>query len=180
MHRRNNSQMKVNDKFSSRINEKITGVDRVRLVTDEGSEVVTFEEALKKARAANLDLVEVSAGQDVNVCKIIDYGKYRFEQLKKNKEAKKKQHVVTIKEIKVRPRIDNHDYDIKKKHAVEFLGKGDKVKVSLRFKGRETMHSDLGMKVVQRMVEDLKEFGSPEKPPVFEGRQIVVVISPAK
>lgn len=180
MHKRNNSPMKPNDKFSSRINENITGVDRVRLVTDEGSIVLAFDEALKKARMENLDLVEVSTGQDVHVCKIIDYGKYRFEQLKKTKEAKKKQHVVNIKEIKVRPRIDTNDYEIKKKHAVEFLEKGDKVKISLRFKGRETMHSDLGMKVVNRMIEDLKEIGNPEKPPIQEGRQIVVVISPGK
>lgn len=180
MHRRNNSQMKVSDKFNSRINESITGVDRVRLVTEEGSKVYTFEEALKMAKMANLDLVEVSAGQDANICKIIDYGKFRFEQLKKSKEAKKKQHVVNLKEIKIRPRIDSNDYEIKKKHAIEFLSKGDKVKVTLRFKGRETMHSDLGMKVVNRMVEDLKEYAATEKPPVQEGRQIVVVFSPAK
>ena len=131
MQKRSPNQKQVNDRFSNtRINEQIKGVDKVRLVTDDGPLIVTIEEALKKAREAELDLVEVSADQDLHVCKLIDYGKYRFEQLKKTKEAKKKQHVVTIKEIKIRPRIDNHDYEIKKKHAMEFLQKGDKVKVS--------------------------------------------------
>ena len=180
MQRRSRPTQKKDDKFSSRINEEITGVDRVRLVTDEGSEVMTFDDALKKAKVAGLDLVEVSAGQDIHVCKIIDYGKYRFEMIKKTKEAKKKQHTVTLKEIKIRPRIESHDYEIKLKHAQEFLGKGDKVKVSLRFRGREMMHSNLGMAVVNRMIEDLKESGTPEKPPAQDGRQIVVVISPAK
>ncbi|PJZ57825.1 translation initiation factor IF-3 [Leptospira barantonii] len=173
------SQKSATDKlFNHRINEKITGVSRVRLVSDDGVAIVSFEEALRKAREENLDLVEVSGDQEVHVCKIIDYGKYKFELLKKSKEAKKKQHVINVKEIKIRPRIESHDYDIKKKHAQEFLGKGDKVKVSLRFRGREMMHSDLGMKVVYRMVEDLKEFGSAERDPVQDGKQIVVIINP--
>ncbi|RHX85981.1 translation initiation factor IF-3 [Leptospira stimsonii] len=173
------SQKSATDKlFNHRINEKITGVSRVRLVSDDGVEIVTFDEALRKAREENLDLVEVSGDQEVHVCKIIDYGKYKFELLKKSKEAKKKQHVINVKEIKIRPRIESHDYDIKKKHAQEFLSKGDKVKVSLRFRGREMMHSDLGMKVVYRMVEDLKEFGSAERDPIQDGKQIVVIINP--
>lgn len=163
---------------SQRINEKITGAAQVRLVTDTGSDVIPFSEALQKAKAENLDLVEVSSGQDIPVCKIIDYGKYRFEQLKKTKEAKKKQHVVTIKEIKLRPRIDIHDLEIKKRQAVEFLQKGDKVKVSLRFKGREMAHTDLGLNVLNKLIEELKDVGVPEKPPVQDGKQIVAVINP--
>ncbi|EPG76221.1 translation initiation factor IF-3 [Leptospira fainei serovar Hurstbridge str. BUT 6] len=141
--------------------------------------IVGFEEALRKAKEENLDLVEVSGDQEIHVCKLIDYGKYKFELLKKSKEAKKKQHVINVKEVKIRPRIDQHDYEIKKRHAVEFLQKGDKVKVSLRFRGREMMHSELGMNVVNRMVEDLKGHGTPEREPVLDGRQIVVVITPA-
>ncbi|WCL48909.1 translation initiation factor IF-3 [Leptospira sp. GIMC2001] len=179
MQKRSNNQRQNNDRFSNtRINEQIKGVDNVRLVTDEGPVIVSIEEALRRAREAELDLVEVSADQDVHVCKLIDYGKYRFEQLKKVKEAKKKQHVVTIKEIKIRPRIDSNDYEIKKKHAIEFLQKGDKVKVTLRFRGREMLHSDLGMKVVQRMVEDLAEVATAEKNPAQDGRTIVVVLNP--
>jgi translation initiation factor IF-3 len=181
MHRRpNNNQNKYGNErvHGQRINEQITGYSQVRLVTDAGSEIVPFQEALKKAEEENLDLVEISVGQDLPVCKIIDYGKYRFDLLKKNKEARKKQHVVTIKEIKLRPRIDSHDYDIKKKQALEFLTKGDKVKVTLRFKGREMAHSELGMNVVLKLVEDLKEVGTPEKPPAQEGKQIVTLINP--
>jgi translation initiation factor IF-3 len=153
-------------------------VEKVRLITDEGPLIVTIQEALQRAKEAELDLVEVSGDQDIHVVKLIDYGKYRFEQLKKSKEAKKKQHVVTVKEIKIRPRIDNHDYEIKKKHAQEFLQKGDKVKVTLRFRGREMLHADLGMNIVNRMVEDLKEFATPEKIPAQDGRTIVVVLNP--
>lgn len=180
MHKKPNSKFGNNhDKLpSQRINEQIVGVSQVRLVTDTGSEIVSFEVALQKARMENLDLVEVSGGQDMSVCKIIDYGKYRFEQLKKTKEAKKKQHVITIKEIKLRPRIESHDFDIKRRQAIEFLQKGDKVKVTLRFKGREMAHAELGMNVIVRLLEDLKEFGTPEKPPVQDGKQIVALVNP--
>ncbi|EMJ97221.1 translation initiation factor IF-3 [Leptospira sp. B5-022] len=147
-------------------------------MTDDGVVIVSFDEALRRAKEENLDLVEVSGDQEIHVCKIIDYGKYKFELLKKSKEAKKKQHVINVKEVKIRPRIEQHDYEIKKRHAVEFLQKGDKVKVSLRFRGREMMHSELGMNVVNRMVEDLKSVGIPEREPILDGRQIVVVISP--
>jgi translation initiation factor IF-3 len=163
-----------------RINEQITGVTKVRLVTDEGSNIVTLEDALKQAQEEELDLVEVAGGQEVPVVKLIDYGKFKFEQLKKNKEAKKKQHVITIKEIKVRPRIDTNDFEIKKRHAIEFLQKGDKVKLTLRFKGREMMHSELGMNIINKFVEEIKEHGNPEKTPVHDGKTIIVVINPLK
>lgn len=174
--------MKPNDKIQTpRINHHITGVTKVRLVTDEGSEIVPLEVALKQAAEENLDLVEISHGvMDTPVCKIIDYGKYKFEQLKKSKEAKKKQHVIVIKEIKLRPRIDIHDFEIKKRQAIEFLNKGDKVKVSLRFKGREMAHTELGLNIINRMIEELKESGTPEKAPVHDGKQIIVMINPIK
>jgi len=179
MQKRANNQGKNERIQSLRINEQITGYDKVRLVLENGtSEIVPLSEALKKAEEENLDLVEVSIAQDLPVCKIIDYGKHRFEQIKKSKEARKKQHVVTIKEIKLRPRIDTHDYEIKKRQAQEFLHKGDKVKVTLRFKGRELVHSELGMNVINKLIEDLKDSGSPEKPPVQDGKQIVTLINP--
>jgi translation initiation factor IF-3 len=178
MHKKPNNKYGAEKLPTQRINEYITGVAQVRLVNDLGSEVMPFPIALQKAREENLDLVEVSGGQDTPVCKIIDYGKYRFEQLKKTKEAKKKQHVVTIKEIKLRPRIDMHDFEIKKRQAIDFLIKGDKVKVTLRFKGREMAHSEIGMNVMNKMIDELKENGTPEKPPVQDGKQIVTLINP--
>lgn len=167
------------DKFAHiRTNEQITNVDKVRLVSDSGSEILPIAEALKRAKEENLDLVEVSGDQELHVCKLIDFGKYKFELLKKTKEAKKKQHVVTVKEIKVRPRIEQNDFEIKKRHAIEFLHKGDKVKLTLRFRGREMVHAELGMNVINRFVEELKEHASPEKMPMHDGKTIVVVLNP--
>jgi translation initiation factor IF-3 len=178
MHKKPNQKYGTEKVASQRINEQITGVMQVRLVSDTGSEIVPFTVALEKAKEENLDLVEVSSGQEIPVCKIIDYGKFKFEQLKKTKEAKKKHHVITIKEIKLRPRIDIHDFEIKKRQAIDFLVKGDKVKVTLRFKGREMAHAELGMNVIVKMIEELKENGIPEKPPVHDGKQIVALINP--
>jgi translation initiation factor IF-3 len=178
MQRKSHKQEKVAN--TTRINEQLAECSEIRLVTEEGSEIVSYDVAIKKAREAKLDLVEVSSNQKISVCRIMDYGKYRFELLKKNKEAKKKQHVVTLKEIKIRPRIDSNDYDIKKKHAIEFLSKGDKLKITLRFKGRELAHPELGMVVVNRLIEEIKEHGTPEKAPMQEGRAIVVIINPSK
>jgi translation initiation factor IF-3 len=180
MHKKPNVKptSKQNDKFNApRINEQITAPN-VRLVSETGTEVVTIAFALKKAQEENFDLVEVSTGQDVPVVKIIDYGKYRFELLKKSKEAKKKQHVITIKEIKLRPRIESNDYGIKLRQCLEFLQKGDKVKLTLRFKGREMTHTDLGMNVMNKFLEDIKSHGTPEKSPAQDGKQIVVLINP--
>jgi len=176
MHRRSN---KSNEKVNTpKTNEQLSIYAKVRLVSDSGAEVVSYDIAIQKAREANLDLVEVSSSQEIPVCRIIDYGKFRFEQIKKVKEAKKRQHTITVKEIKIRPRIDNHDYDIKKRQAIEFLGKGDKLKVTLRFKGREMAHTEIGMNIVSKLVEELKEYGTAEKSPAQEGRAIVVLINP--
>lgn len=179
MHRRSRNNNQNQNKFNApRINEQLSNASRLRLVTDGGAEIVTYQVAIEQARKQSLDLVEVSSGQEIPVCKIIDYGKYRFEQLKKTKEAKKKQHTINVKEIKLRPRIDDHDFEIKLKRGVEFLKKGDKLKITLRFKGREMAHTDIGMKVVHRLVDELKEFGIPEKDPAQDGRAIVVIINP--
>ncbi len=176
MHKKANIK---NDKIhASRINEQLLNSSKIRLVSEEGTEIIPTDQALKKAQEEGLDLVEVSSGQDIPVCKIIDYGKFKFEQLKKSKEAKKKQHVITIKEIKLRPRIDIHDYEIKKRQAIEFLHKGDKVKVSLRFKGREMAHTDIGMNIVVKLIDEIQQHGTPEKAPLQDGRQIVVIINP--
>ncbi|MCB1164571.1 MAG: translation initiation factor IF-3 [Leptospiraceae bacterium] len=153
--------------------------DKVRLVTEgKGIEVIDIRVALERAEAAGLDLVEVSPDQDPPVCKIIDYGKWKFEQQKKKKEQAKNQHVVSIKEIKMRPKIGDHDYDIKKRNTLSFLEKGDKVKVSLRFRGREITHPELGMKLMHRLAQDASEISQIEAPAKMEGRQIVMVLAP--
>ena len=153
--------------------------DKVRLVTEgKGIEVIDIRVALERAEQAGLDLVEVSPDQDPPVCKIIDYGKWKFEQQKKKKEQAKNQHTVSIKEIKMRPKIGDHDYDIKKRNAIGFLEKGDKVKVSLRFRGREITHPELGMKLMDRLAQDASEISQVESPAKMEGRQIVMVLAP--
>lgn len=153
--------------------------DKVRLVTEgKGIEVIDIRVALERAEQAGLDLVEVSPDQDPPVCKIIDYGKWKFEQQKKKKEQAKNQHTVSIKEIKMRPKIGDHDYEIKKRNAVAFLEKGDKVKVSLRFRGREITHPELGMQLMNRLAQDSAEVSQIEAPAKMEGRQIVMVLAP--
>jgi translation initiation factor IF-3 len=125
-----------------------------------------------------LDLVEISPNAVPPVCKILDYGKYKYEQQKKANEARKKQKVVEIKEIKVRPNIDDHDYDVKMKQMRNFIGEGDKVKVTLRFRGREMAHQELGVKVLERIRNDLTELVKVEQMPKLENRQMVMVVSP--
>ena len=140
--------------------------------------VLSIEEALEAAAEAGLDLVEISPNTDPPVCKILDYGKYKYEAQKKKNEAKKKQKVIGIKEIKMRPGIDVHDYDVKMKAVRKFLDSGDKVKVTLRFRGREMAHQDLGMKILQRVREDIDEIAKVEQMPKMEGRMMTMVIAP--
>lgn len=162
-----------------RINRQILSA-KVRVVIDgKGVDLMDTKDAIKLAEDSGLDLVEVSAGQDPPVCKIIDFGKWRFDQQKKKKQQAKNQHVVEIKEIKFKPKIGDHDYDIKRKKAVEFLEEGDKVKVSLRFRGREIAHPEIGMAVVERFLKDLEQMAAPESPPKMEGRQIVCFLAPS-
>jgi len=165
------------DKFDKyNVNEEIRS-PMVRLV-GEGSEVkiIPTEEALKMARQRDLDLVEISPNQDPPVVKIIDYSKFKFELLKKSKEAKKKQKVIHIKEIKMRPNIDEHDFSHKMRHAKEFLDKGDKVKFTLMFRGREMAHPELGFMVMNRIREALGETVGVEKNPSQDGRNITMVV----
>ncbi len=142
--------------------------------------VVTVSEGIRRAEEAGLDLVEVSPNAEPPVCKILDYGKYKYEQQKKANEAKKKQKVIEIKEIKVRPGIEQHDYEVKLKAARRFLEDENKVKVTLRLRGREMAHQDLAMQVMQRLKADLADLSKVEQEPKMEGRQAIMMLIPAK
>jgi translation initiation factor IF-3 len=152
----------------------------VRLVDEKGEMrgVVPTREALKIAEEAGLDLVEVSPNAEPPVCKVLDYGKYKYEQQKKAAEARKKQKVIDIKEIKIRPAIEDHDYEVKLRNARRFLEEGDKVKVTMRFRGREMSHQELGMEILRRLQTDLADLGKVEFGPRLEGRQIMMIITP--
>ncbi|HYK00129.1 MAG TPA: translation initiation factor IF-3 [Thermoanaerobaculia bacterium] len=155
----------------------------VRLIDAEGQQVgiVPIAQAQEMAREKDLDLVEISASATPPVCKIMDYGKYLFEQKKKQAEAKKKQKVIVVKEVQFRPRIDEHDFDFKKNNVVRFLQHGDKVKCIVRFRGREMTHMELGKAVLDRLLVDIKEFGASENPhPDVQGNRMSVVIAPNK
>ncbi|WP_322743269.1 translation initiation factor IF-3 [Marivivens aquimaris] len=162
-----------------RINDRIR-CPEVRLIGAEGENVgvVTPEKALDMAEQAGLDLVEISPNAKPPVCKIMDYGKYKYETQKKEAEARKKQKVIEVKEVKFRPGTDVHDYEVKMRNVLKFLDNGDKVKVTLRFRGREMAHQDLGRELLQRISEDVKENGKVENMPKMEGRQMVMMIGP--
>ncbi len=139
--------------------------------------VVPIESALNMASEVGLDLVEVSPNAEPPVCKVLDYGKFKYEAQKKKHEARKKQKVIDVKEIKMRPGIDEHDYQVKMRNARRFLGDGDKVKVTIRFRGREMAHQELGMKVLDRVRDDLDELAKVEQFPKVEGRMMTMVIT---
>lgn len=150
------------------------------LIDHEGEKrgVVSTPDAIEIATEAGLDLVEVSPNTTPPVCKILDYGKYKYQQQKKKAEAKKKQKVVEIKEIKMRPNIDDHDYDVKVKAMKRFFDEGDKVKVTLRFRGREMAHQERGSDLLKRVQDDFDDIAKVEQFPKMEGRQIVMVMAP--
>lgn len=152
----------------------------VRLVDANGEMVgvVSLRDALYAAEEAGLDLVEVSPNADPPVCKILDYGKYKYEAQKKANEARKKQKIIEVKEIKLRPNIDEHDYEIKMKAMRRFLEEGDKVKVTMRFRGREMAHQDIGMNVLVKVREALDDLGKVEQMPKLEGKQMIMVLAP--
>jgi translation initiation factor IF-3 len=161
----------------------IRGVAEVRLIGADGSQVgvVPLQQAQDMAREKDLDLVEISATASPPVCKIMDYGKYIFQQKKKQGEAKKKQKVIVVKEVQFRPRIDEHDFDFKKNNIIRFLQHGDKVKASIRFRGREMTHMELGRAVLDRLLAEIKQYGEPESPhPDVQGNRMTIVISPSK
>ena len=162
-----------------RVNDDIA-VLRVRLVDERGNMVgiVGRNDALSMASDVGLDLVEIAPNADPPVCKILDFGKYKYEEQKKKNEARKKQKITEVKEIKLRPSIDDHDYDVKMRSMVKFIEEGDKVKVTMRFRGRELAHQELGMDVLVRVKDDLDEIAKVEQMPRMEGRQMTMVVSP--
>jgi translation initiation factor IF-3 len=162
-----------------RVNEDIR-VPQVRLIDEEGEMqgVMTARDALLRAYAVGMDLLEISPNADPPVCKILDYGKYKYELQKKRNEAKKRQRVIEIKEIKVRPNIDENDYQVKMRAMKTFIEEGDKVKVTLRFRGREMAHQDIGIKVLERIRAELEQTTKVEQMPRMENRQMIMVLSP--
>lgn len=162
-----------------RINEQIR-VREVRLIDEEGNQkgIIPTKEALVMAHEANLDLVEIAPQSNPPVCKILDYGKYRFEMEKKLRDSKKKQKLLKLKEIRMQPKIDDHDLDFKSKHIREFLTEGNKVKVTIRFRGRELAHTELGLEVLQEILQKLENEYVLDKPPLMEGRSMSMTLSP--
>jgi translation initiation factor IF-3 len=157
-------------------------VPQVRVITDEGEQfgVMETREAIRTARERGLDLVEVSPNADPPVCKIIDFGKFQYEAKKKANEAKKKQVVVTVKEVKFRPGTDEHDYSYRMKRAREWLQEGDKVKSTIWFRGREMTHRELGARILEQLEKDLKDVGDVEMRPRMEGNQMFTIFMPKK
>ncbi|HTJ64912.1 MAG TPA: translation initiation factor IF-3 [Alphaproteobacteria bacterium] len=162
-----------------RVNYEIN-VPNVRLVGPDGEMIgiVPIREAMAQAEDTGFDLVEISPNADPPVCKLLDFGKFKYEQQKKKNEARKKQKIIEVKEIKLRPNIDDHDYDVKMRAATNFLDEGDKVKVTMRFRGREMMHQDLGMNVLMRVRDQLDPLAKVEQTPQLEGRQMTMVLAP--
>jgi translation initiation factor IF-3 len=140
--------------------------------------ILTLMDAIGRAEQVGLDLVEISASADPPVCKIIDLGKYRYQQTKKAKESKKSQHQVKVKEIKVKPNTDDHDLETKLRHAKDFIAKGNKVKITCTFRGREMAHTVFGVQIVKKMCEDLADIATPESPAKMFGKQLTVVLAP--
>ena len=166
-------------KDGPRVNEEIRSRE-VQLIDSSGENkgVVDFNTAMSLAESAGLDLVEISPNSTPPVCKILDFGKYKFQAQKKAAEARKKQKVVEVKEIKLRPMIDDHDYDVKMRSMKRFFEEGDKVKITLRFRGREMAHQELGYKLLNRVKEDTGPIAKVESEPRFEGRQMVMMLAP--
>jgi translation initiation factor IF-3 len=162
-----------------RVNDRIRGGE-IRLIGADGENVgvVTPARALQMAEEAGLDLVEISPNAEPPVCKIMDFGKFKYETQKREAEARKKQHIIEIKEIKFRPGTDIHDYDVKMRSVMKFLEEGDKVKVTLRFRGREMAHQQLGLELLNRVAADVGDAGKVESMPRLEGKQMVMMIGP--
>lgn len=166
-------------KDNLKINEEIRAREvRVNSATGESLGIMSLRDALQMAAEQQLDLVEVAPTAKPPVCRIMDFGKYRYEQQKREKEAKKKQKVVTVKEVKLRPNIEQHDFNVKLKNALRFIEDGDKVKVTIMFRGRELSHPDLGRQILIKMAEELKELVVVEREPKLEGKNMIMILSP--
>ncbi len=170
----------VPTKDGPRANRDIRGVREVQLIDDTGQNrgIVPFFDALKIAEDAGLDLVEIAPNSSPPVCKVLDYGRFKFLEQKKAAEARKKQKTVEVKEIKLRPGIDDHDYEVKMKAVRRFFEEGDKVKITLRFRGREMAHQDLGLKLLDRVKVEMADVSKVEAEPALEGRQMIMVMAP--
>ena len=175
-----NTNALVRESDGPRINEAIKA-KQVRLIDETGENrgVVSIREALQIAAEAGFDLIEISPQAVPPVCKVLDFGKYKYEVQKRKNEAKKNQKVVNIKELKIRPAIDTHDYEVKIKQAKKFLAQGDKVKFTMRFKGREMSANDLGKEILNKIIDDLDLVGKVDSAPKLEGRQMTMMIVPA-
>lgn len=166
---------------SHRLNGEITAPEvRLSGVENEPIGIVTLAEAFRLAEEANVDLVEIAPTAQPPVCRLMDYGKFKYQEQKKAHEAKQKQKIVLIKEVKFRPGTDDGDYHIKLKNLIKFLDDGDKTKITLRFRGREMAHQDIGFRMLERLKADLEPYGQVEQFPKMEGRQMVMVLSPKK
>ncbi len=167
------------DNLNPRVNDQIT-TPQVRLVGEKGSQlgIVPLEEALKTAEDKGLDLVEVAPQADPPVCKLLDFGKYRYDQQKRLKESKKKQHVIANKEVRMRPSIGDHDLETKMNQAIKFLQEGSRLKISVRFRGRELSRLDLGTTLLDRVLEILADYAEIDKSPMVEGRSMIVYLVP--
>jgi len=172
--------MPVPQKDGPRANRDIRGVRDVQLIDQEGQNkgVVPYFDALKLAEDAGLDLVEIAPNSVPPVCKILDYGRFRFNEQKKQAEARKKQKTVEVKEIKLRPSIDKHDYEVKMKAVQRFFEEGDKVKVTLRFRGREMAHTELGVRLLEKVKAETATIAKVESEPQMEGRQMIMILAP--
>ncbi len=173
--------MAIAQEREPRINGEISARE-IRLVGPEGEQlgIVSLREAFEKAEELELDIVEIAPGAQPPVCRIMDYGKFKYQESKKKHEAKLKQKQIQVKEVKFRPATDEGDYQVKLRNLVRFLSDGDKAKVSLRFRGREMAHQDIGLALLKRVEADLVEYGSVEQFPKLEGRQMIMVIAPKK
>jgi len=165
----------------TRVNDRIR-IREVRLIDDEGTQVgiIATRDALEMARERGLDLVEVAPNAVPPVCRLMDYGKFRYEQSRKERESRRNQHVVELKEVRLSPKIDDHDLDTKGRQAAKFLGEGDKVKLTVRFRGREMAHTDIGMGLLVQLAEQLRSSGTVELAPKMEGRAMSMVVAPLK
>ncbi len=160
------------------MNERIR-VREIRVIDDTGTQlgIMPPQQALTIARQKGLDLVEISASANPPVCRIMDYGRYQYQEQKRSREAKKHQKVIEVKEIKFRPKVDEHDYQFKKKHIERFLAEGDKVKATIFFRGREMAHPEIGRRILERLIQDLADIAQPETMPRQEGNQMHTILS---
>ena len=176
-----NGRRAISRPGQTRVNERIR-IREVRVIDEEGTQIgiLPTREALEMARSRGLDLVEVAPNAIPPVCRFMDYGKFRYEQSRRERESRKHQHVVELKEIRLQPKIDDHDQETKRRQAQKFLDAGDRVKFTVRFRGREMAHPEIGKQILDKLAEGLRQYGTLEQTPRMEGRTMTILISPLK